>query len=141
MISESVIIYKLLFYISYLGHPIVLLLTYLLLFVLKVLEEVNNKYYLPQKNLTFYIVFYSLVVLSLRHDAHKAKDTMYRENVIEILQTPQNLKIYVNNTQITNEYELTKIIRVLKKIKYIAPHHSRTTKNKIKIFIKEKKVS
>jgi len=137
--SISFIIYKFLFYISYLGNPIILLLTYLSLFMLKVMEEVNDKVYLPKKNLTIYIGFYSLFVFWLPHYAHKAKDTMYRESIIEMLQTPQDLKIYVNNTQITNEYELTKIIRVLKKIKYIAPHHSQTTKNKIKIFIKEKK--
>lgn len=137
--SISFIIYKFLFYISYLGNPIILLLTYLSLFMLKVMEEVNDKVYLPKKNLTIYIGFYSLFVFWLPHYAHKAKDIMYRESIIEMLQTPQDLKIYVNNTQITNQYELTKIIRVLKKIKYIAPHHSQTTKNKIKIFIKEKK--
>ncbi len=136
-------IYHFFFYLSYLGHPITLLLTYIFLFGLKVFEEVNSKRYLPKNNLKEYIGIYTIITLFfLPLIAHKAKDSMYRERVVNILKsTNENSRIYVNDILIKNRNEKEKIILNLKELKYIGNHHSHTTKNKMNILIKEKEFS
>ena len=136
-------IYHFFFFLSYLGHPIILLFTYIFLFSLKVLEEINNKRYLPKNNLKAYIGIYTIIVFGfLPLIAHQAKNSMYRERVINILNnTNRNSKVYINNILIKNINEKEKIILNLKELKYIGNHHSLTTKNKINILIKEKEFS
>ena len=132
-------IYHLFFFLSYLGHPIILLFTYIFLFSLKVFEEINSKRYLPKNNLKTYIGIYTIIVFGfLPLIAHQAKDSMYRERVINILNnTNKNSKVYINNILIKDINEKEKIILNLKELKYIKNHHSHTTKNKINILIKE----
>lgn len=136
-------IYHFFFFLSYLGHPIILLFTYIFLFSLKVFEEINNKRYLPKNNLKAYIGIYTIIVFGfLPLIAHQAKNSMYRERVINILNnTNRNSKVYINNILIKNINEKEKITLNLKELKYIGNHHSLTTKNKINILIKEKEFS
>jgi len=135
-------IYHFFYLLSYLAHPLSLLFVYILLFSLKVLEEVNNKKYLPKNNLKAYIGIYTIIAFGLPHYAHQAKYSMYRERIIIILKNiDKDSEVYVNNKLIKNIDEKKKIVLNLKKLKHIGNHHSHTTKNKFNILIKEKEFS
>jgi len=127
------IIYDFFDILSYLGHPIVISLTIILIFVIKVFEEVNNSIYLPSwdKTIKLTIVYMMMVLVFIPHVIRDHFYTsMLREETIERLSSlPFNTKIYIKKEyQKGSTYEKVsdikskEIISALKRVQFQLNH-------------------
>jgi len=119
--------------LSYLGHPIVVSLTMVLIFFIKVFEEVNDSLYLPSWDRTIKLtIFYMMMVLVFI--PHVIRDHFYtsmlRDKTIELLSSlPSNRKIYIKEEypketsyEEVSDVKSKEIISALKRVKFQLNH-------------------
>lgn len=136
----NTILYNFFDILSYLGHPIVASLTIVLIFFIKVFEEVNDRIYLPSWDKTIQLtIFYMMMVLLviphlIREHFHIS---MLREETIELLSSlPPDTKVYIKEKyQKDSAYEEVsdmkskEIISTLKRVKFQPNHGGGVTPN------------